>query len=460
MRVADLGSGTASVAWQELPGSERSALFAPDGELLITGQLRPGFQIWEVKTAKLLAVVPDKHVFARVISADGRFLLTAGDYDDGTVRVWELPSGRRVTTMNGPANTIYALDISPDRQTVAAGTDAGSIQLFDATAWRPRFTLMDPPDPKWPLLGVAFALLFFAIWCVAWVRAGLTQTGRWAAVLSFAVPTSVVVGGLWLRVWCSEMESDFRRPAWMLLLALLDALLGMLCVWMALGRSRWPVRVAGCIAGLALIGFVPLATRWQGHMVWFLWETLVAALMQAAVVISLLLVARRRGLRIRSMASPPANIPPPAGAANESQVELWHLMLGVAAVALLFAVTRLAPGSPTFVSSIPFQLWTCVWLITATLVALWVALGTAPLRRRFVGAVVFGLVCIPAQAAMAVYVDMRVPTWWYVGLLLLAGVFAAAGLSVFRLHGIAIRFEGTHRNHEQFTPLPSARTDC
>lgn len=450
VRIGNFGSGTSIGSWQVLPGSDRFVLFAPDGELLITGQRGPGFQIWNVKTAKLVVAVPDKHVFARVFSADGRFLLTAGDHWDGTVRVWELPAGRRIATLIGAANTIHALDISPNGQTVAAGTNAGSIQLYDATEWQPQSTLMLPPDPKWPLLGLVAVIVLFAFWYVAWLRAGVQQNGRWAALVSFAVPVSVLVGGLWLRVWCSEMETDFRRPAWLFLLAILDALLGMLCVWVALGRTRWPVRAAGGVAGLASVAFLPMVTRWQGHMVWFLWEALVAALMQAAVVISLLLVARRRGLRIWSIASPPANFPPAAGVANESQVELWHLMLGVAAVALLFAVTRLAPGSPTFVSSIPFRFWTCVWLSTVTLVALWVALGTAPWRRRFVGAVVFGLICIPAKAAMAVYVIMRVPTWWYVGLLLLAGLFAAAGLSVFRLHGIAIRFEGiAHREYKR-----------
>jgi WD40 repeat protein len=441
VRVGNFGSGTSIGSWQGLPGSDRFVLFAPDGELLITGQRGPGFQIWNVKTAKLIVAVPDKHVFARVFSADGRFLLTAGDHGDGTVRVWELPAGRRVATLIEAASTIHALDISPDGQTVAAGSNAGSIQLYDATRWRPQSTLMLPPDPRWPLLGLVAVIVLFVFWCVAWLRAGVRQNGRWAALVSFAVPVSVLIGGLWLRVWCSEMETNFRRPAWMLLLALLDALLGMLCVWVALGRSRWPVRAAGCVAGLAGVAFLPMVTQWQGHMVWFLWEALVAALVQSAVLLLVLLLARRRGLQITFAEFPLSNDSPPQTAAPKSQVQLWHLIVGVAAMAILFAVSRRAPGVPTFLSSAPLQLWTSASLIATTLVAIWVACGTASLRRRILGAAVFATIWSLTQAAMAVFVGMLVPIWWYVGLGLLAGLFTATGLSVFRLHGVSIRFE-------------------
>jgi WD40 repeat protein len=75
------------------------------------------------------------------VDAAGRFLVTGSD--DKTVRVWELPSGRLFRIIRPPAaagseGKIYAVAISPDGKTIAAGGRTGyewersiSIYIFD-----------------------------------------------------------------------------------------------------------------------------------------------------------------------------------------------------------------------------------------------------------------------------------------------------------------------------------------
>src|SRR6185503_13371030 len=79
------------------------------------------------------------------VDARSRFLVTASE--DKTVRVWEFPSGRLLRTIRVPSNTgyqgrLFALALSPDGATIAAGgwtSESGldtNIYLFDRESGR------------------------------------------------------------------------------------------------------------------------------------------------------------------------------------------------------------------------------------------------------------------------------------------------------------------------------------
>ena len=75
----------------------------------------------------VLAIDPGAHtaqIWSQAVDAEGRFAVTGGD--DRTVRVWSLADGKLVKTIRipiGPENVgvIYAVAISPDGSTIAAG---------------------------------------------------------------------------------------------------------------------------------------------------------------------------------------------------------------------------------------------------------------------------------------------------------------------------------------------------
>src|SRR5262249_60300431 len=52
------------------------------------------------------------------ISPDGRTLASAGE--DGTVRLWDLPSGKEVGRLEGH-DDVYAVAFSPDGKTLVSG---------------------------------------------------------------------------------------------------------------------------------------------------------------------------------------------------------------------------------------------------------------------------------------------------------------------------------------------------
>jgi len=82
----------------------------------------------------VLAVDPHMHtarIWAQAVDAGGRFAVTGGD--DRTVRIWSVPDGKLLRTIwipTGPerVGVIYAVAISPDGSTIAAGGSTETIQ--------------------------------------------------------------------------------------------------------------------------------------------------------------------------------------------------------------------------------------------------------------------------------------------------------------------------------------------
>jgi WD40 repeat protein len=431
VKLGDLRAGPAAATWQELPGSEVFVAFAPDGNTLMTRKKRSGVLIWDVHLVQSLATLPDRNAWFFAVSPDSRLLLTAGGHGDGTVRVWQIPSGRSESTLQGKANTIYALSYSADGQMIATGADDGTIELWDASNYTRHSVLLQPPLTTWPRIALIAVLVLFSLWSVVWVRNGLTQPGRFSAVCSFAVLAGVVFAALWLRVWGADMESDFRRTAWLFMLAMLDGFLVLLILWVSLGKTRWPARVSGCIAGLALIAFVPIATRWQGHLAWFVWDALGTGLMHAAVLLFVFRLAQRLGFRLYRGSA----VSTPLASDSARQFSLQDMVLAVAAVAVAFAIARLAPTMSMNFGDFAFQVFMAGQLAAVSLVAVWLALASAPPRRRLVVLAATFVAILLLDSAVIRSPSLVVPWWWYASLAPLAAAFTVAGLSVFRAQG-------------------------
>ena len=71
-------------------GALNSALFSPDGRLLVTASFDHNAQVWEVDTGQSMGP-PLQHRGA--VISDGRLVVTASS--DGSARVWESDTGNR-----------------------------------------------------------------------------------------------------------------------------------------------------------------------------------------------------------------------------------------------------------------------------------------------------------------------------------------------------------------------------
>jgi WD40 repeat protein len=127
---------------QTLPTGERvgDVRFTPDGRFLIAASRddQPRIRLWDLASGKVsLVLTQSRRVEAIALSGDGK-LLAAGD-GEGTVTLWELPSGRELRTFVVPGrDKVVDLDLSPDGRSLATAgqwvdrvfaTDTGALKF-------------------------------------------------------------------------------------------------------------------------------------------------------------------------------------------------------------------------------------------------------------------------------------------------------------------------------------------
>jgi WD40 repeat protein len=125
----------------ELPGDAAAGpmAFSPDGSLLATVCGDGAVRLWDTangKEVRSLGGEKDRVSLALVFSPDGRTLAVAGyGHDDkpGSVRLWELASGKVRAEFAGHGSAVLSLAFSPDGRTLATGGADTTVLLWDLT---------------------------------------------------------------------------------------------------------------------------------------------------------------------------------------------------------------------------------------------------------------------------------------------------------------------------------------
>ena len=113
------------------PGN--SALFTPDGRMVLSSSSSGPVRLWEVDTGKEVRAFADGAPIGGVaMTSDGRLAITASIFRNTEVRVWELQSGTLLRTMHTSVGTIKAV-VSPDDRTLVCAGVGGTITFFDLT---------------------------------------------------------------------------------------------------------------------------------------------------------------------------------------------------------------------------------------------------------------------------------------------------------------------------------------
>ncbi|MDW8071839.1 MAG: zinc-ribbon domain-containing protein [Anaerolineae bacterium] len=107
-----------------------SVAFAPDGKTLASGLQDGTIRLWEVASGRELSTLcgHTEAVQSVAFAPDSR-LLASGSWD-GTVRLWEVASGRELSTLRGHTAAVQSVAFAPDGRLLASGSWDGTVRLW------------------------------------------------------------------------------------------------------------------------------------------------------------------------------------------------------------------------------------------------------------------------------------------------------------------------------------------
>jgi WD40 repeat protein len=128
-----------------MQGTRQSFDVSPDGTRMAIGLSDGTVVVFDTHSGKKLLeetkhhAIKDRPAWAGVSALkfvlSGKAILSAGR--DQTQLVWDVESGRTLTTLNGHKSWVEAIAISPDGRTVATAGQDSLIRLWDTTTWQP-----------------------------------------------------------------------------------------------------------------------------------------------------------------------------------------------------------------------------------------------------------------------------------------------------------------------------------
>ncbi|MEH1823519.1 MAG: serine/threonine-protein kinase [Nostoc sp.] len=108
-----------------------SVAISPDGKTIASSGDNSTIKLWNLTTGKQISSLNGhfQRVNVVVISPDGKLLVSASD--DNTIKIWNLTTQKQIRTLMGHSDSVHALAISADSETLVTGSDDNTIKIWD-----------------------------------------------------------------------------------------------------------------------------------------------------------------------------------------------------------------------------------------------------------------------------------------------------------------------------------------
>ena len=102
-----------------------------DGKTLVTGNFNGSVRLWDIDSGRLLQTL-DGHtdvVYKGVMSPDEKILASCSR--DGRIKLWDLATGRELKTLTAHTGPVKAVAFSPDGKRLASASNDGTLRVWD-----------------------------------------------------------------------------------------------------------------------------------------------------------------------------------------------------------------------------------------------------------------------------------------------------------------------------------------
>ena len=204
IQLLDIETGATRPLIKGYDAPVRAAAFSPQGERVLTVDDIGTLRVWEIASGRLLLkIVVLPHYTKASFSSDGRMILTqeptpatSTKPEHFQVRVWEVSSGREMGTFGEtPEFNVHAAHFSPAGRCILTSTFQGNCYLYDLTGKTllfefPGFFASFSPDGERVLTYSSDAVRIWRRRRPEWWWGHFYRAEVWAALL---------LGVLWLR---------------------------------------------------------------------------------------------------------------------------------------------------------------------------------------------------------------------------------------------------------------------
>ena len=108
--------------------------FSRDGRTLVSGNFNGTVKLWDVGSGRLLRTL-DGHtdvVYKGVFSPDEKVLASCSR--DGKIKIWDVATGRELRTLTGHTRPVKAVAFSPNGKLLASVSNDGTLRLWDVAS--------------------------------------------------------------------------------------------------------------------------------------------------------------------------------------------------------------------------------------------------------------------------------------------------------------------------------------
>ena len=107
---------------------------SPDGKTAVSGSSDGTLKLWNLSSGKILHSLEGHRsiVTAMEISPDGKTAISGSR--DRTLKLWDLSSGKVLHTLEGHSDEVLVVAISPDNKTAVSGSWDGTLKLWDLSS--------------------------------------------------------------------------------------------------------------------------------------------------------------------------------------------------------------------------------------------------------------------------------------------------------------------------------------